>query len=1336
MQRTASAFVPYRDPTVITAAQPPRESSGTLSAWTSPVIAPDEACNRAVYSKTHQNNLLVIHIKQDISIDEEDSMTGTNNIATGNSETTEGKNARKLKLLRPLYNPEQHHMYVDALKNAVQQDEVTNIALSGPYGVGKSSILHGFRREYPGAMFVSLSTLGFGKSLDSNTFKSSEGSISPQTNHIQKEIVKQLLYRKPPKKLPASQFKRIQKFDWKHVLPVSALIGLVLTVIIAAIGGFAKIPKVSNSSWCDFGIKFTGVWLLTLVVTEVASHLSQGKVRFDKLTAGPATVTLSQESDSYFDRYLDEIIYFFEMSTCRIVVFEDIDRFSNWEIFEELRELNTLLNNAEQLQDRKSKSNENKIVFIYAMKDSIFEAPAVADTDEVTKYNQDRAIQEIQRANRTKFFDVIIPVVPFVTHRSARDLMRKELDGVSPMVSDELIDHVAKYIPDFRLLRTVCNEYTIYAKFILADNDLKLEPDKLFALMLYKSVHLKDFERIHLGQSKLDEVYRMSVRVTEGLISAINNNYDELEKQQDPHAEAKMRGEALEGMISWTSEHFELRGSSFSVGIGSLKFSEDEIDTVRFWNYLCQQSDGDVMTIEGLEDRYGQSMPLKFSKSDMAKLIGQDLVSPSIIQRTKDSIGVELRQLDADRRKYQSVHMSDLMSDPLAAVPLENGDKQAFSVYVEKTLGSELAAALIRYGYIDRNFVLYASTYHDTFLSANAMTFRMQHIGQGLMNTNYQLDEIEASKLVSDKSIDLREFAQPGAYNVYLLDYLLSNKKECRNHLEAIVGSMLTDVDSGDQLVQAFFVSGGPNYNQISLIDELAPRCSRIFDVLVGLRGVPDGQQIGYVDIALRSISSDVNYDTSLLKEFVERHYKAMATFKDPIADKTVDTLATLLSQACVKFSDIGQIDSKLREHLIKNGCYEVNQHNLECVSGDNQTALDVLSWKRPSVYAYLLQSLEAYFSIIAEDKGGTLSALVGSADTAKVIADVVKVDVSGSTRADNSAADEAKLGDSEVFPHLSNLLASSGGDWYIDLDGLPPGCWPMLAAHDRLAVTTSNLWPYVNKCGVDDALTELLKQHSAIENQGDALSNDEYIKLAVAILEIKEKQISAKQRVALVASIDQVEPIPTSRIEVREGRLVGHLIKARLIADDIISYELTRWFDWPDREFAIASSQRFADYMDIDVVGDDALAMVESQLVPTKVKQNIINSMSSYCSRMDVEALMSLGKSVAAQRELRIDSAALIWMADREVKTDVVVPLVVRELDSLSDSEVRDIVMTLGRPYSDLLIKGMPQVHVDIIAGVGKLLERLKTAGEVSTFKKDDEKHRYVVYRHRWPKL
>ena len=240
-------------------------------------------------------------------------------------------------------------------------------------------------------------------------------------------------------------------------------------------------------------------------------------------------------------------------------------------------------------------------------------------------------------------------------------------------------------------------------------------------------------------------------------------------------------------------------------------------------------------------------------------------------------------------------------------------------------------------------------------------------------------------------------------------------------------------------------------------------------------------------------------------------------------------------------------------------------------------------------------------------------------------------------------------------------------------------------------------------------------------------------IELSVAILGIKNEQLPVERRVSLVASMDG-GAIPTHRVAPQEGELVGRLIKAGLIADDSASYELVRGFDWPSREFVIACSQRFADYMDISLVGDDALAMVQSQLVPAKVKQNIINNISSYCSGMGIEDLTSLARSVASQQDLTVVGDALIWLLDQGVKPNVVVSLLITGLDSLSDFDIRNIVMALGQPYSDLLEKGRPRVYIDAITGVGKLLERLKvtSVGEVSTYTEEVEKHRYSVNRRR----
>lgn len=1261
-------------------------------------------------------------------------MTSNGSVSSEKDEGLSSENMRELKSLRPHHESEQHDMYVKALNQAVRQREVTNIALSGPYGVGKSSILQGFRKGPDGkyrddTIIISLSTLGFSKPTASKSPKSSDGSVSPQTNQIQKEIVKQLLYRRCPSTLPASRFKRIQKPDWKHLLVVSALIGFALTIIIAAIGGFSKIPKVCDSAWWEFGVKFVCLWLLLSLATWLASQYLQGAVHLDKFTAGPATLTLSGSDngndDSYFDRYLDEIIYFFEMSTCRIVVFEDIDRFSNWEIFEELRELNTLLNNAEQLQDKKSESDENKVVFIYAMKDSIFEPQAVTDTDEVAKGIQDRAIQEIQKANRTKFFDVIIPVVPFVTHRSARDLMRQELEGIEPEVSGELIGRVAKYVPDFRLLRSVCNEYMIYAQFILGDDSLNLEPDKLFALMLYKSVHLQDFEKIHLGQSKLDEVYKKSVQVLENRISALDDEYDALEKQLDPHAESEMRGAAFKEMIDWLAARTSMRVESFTVNVDSKVFSSEEITTPQFWLAVYRLATNDSITITNIYNQYGHQMPLEFTKLGMARFMGHDLVFAPLDERPRNAIASELKQLDTARQKYRSAHMSYLMSDPLAIVPLDD-TSQPFATYVEATLGSELAAALVRYGYIDQNFLLYTSTYYDTFLSANAMTFRLQHMERDLMNPNYELSDGDVQQLMSDTTIDLKEFARPGAYNVSILDYLLVNRNTHQKRLDAITLSFLQDNASATFFLQSFFSSDSLNKDR--LIIELTPQYPGIFTLLIGLCGVPDEKQVNYVNIALQCASPDVDYDTSSLRGVVEASYGDMAVFTSRYADKPVDTVAELMAQAGVKFADVTVIETDVRERLIRNNCYEVNRQNLDAVSGDHQPVLDVLYGEKPTIYTYLLQSLEAYLATIAEDESDESSALVGSADTAKVIADVVKLDVAASTRPGYSAADDVKSSDSEAFPLLSSLLESSRGGWSLELDSLPAGCWSVLALHDYFALTTSNLLNYIGRRGVDDALVKLLKRHSAIENQEYSLSDDEYFELAAAIINLGGDQLSVDRRVNLVRSIGRDTPIPTYLITPQKGKLIGSLIKFCLITDTPDAYRLTDGLDWPSRRYAILSSSEFVNYMTPELIGGDTLKIIRSGSIPERIKQAIADELISYCAGMSVTNLEQIVNYVRRNDNLHLNASALAWVTSQGMPSSLIFPLLIRDIDALSDWDVLEVIGALDSPYRDLVAAEHELISIDTTDNAYALFERLKQMGKISSYSRDESKHLYVV--------
>ncbi|WP_434081340.1 hypothetical protein [Sanguibacter sp. Z1732] len=439
----------------------------------------------------------------------------------------------ELRSLASLFQVERHGTYVEHLERVVEDVKNRNVALTGRYGTGKSSVLDEFEdRHQSRVLRVTITTLG--------PDRDGEGL----TNRIQKELVKQLIYRTEPGELRSSRFARTDpdpiasKYAWLQTAVATAVLGLFL-----GLGGWlpdvAAFPDDLSWTWRSVGaiLLFVLAWLLFYgAATTIAWWLrmaADSRIITSLSTAG-ASITLGERDDTYFDTYLDELVTYFDRGNEDYVILEDLDRFDDPAIFDSLRELNTILNAS---PGRGAAAPDRQLCFIYAIKDSLFErlvepepeekddrgkaeAESRADDEKTARpcenaEDRTKVQREVlaERANRTKFFDVVIPMVPFLSHRNARDVLEGELAKRSiptGTVSRALLSLVARYVTDMRLLLNILNEFTVYAQRLLWVNHPapELTGDRLFALVVYKNFRLADFEAVPTRKSALDDLDR------------------------------------------------------------------------------------------------------------------------------------------------------------------------------------------------------------------------------------------------------------------------------------------------------------------------------------------------------------------------------------------------------------------------------------------------------------------------------------------------------------------------------------------------------------------------------------------------------------------------------------------------------------------------------------------------------------------------------------------------------------------------------------------------------------------------------------------------------------
>ena len=456
-------------------------------------------------------------------------------------------------------------VYEEAIDYVFNNPDVKNVAISGAYSAGKSSVLASYKKRHNDLRFLHISLAHF-KSPDQ------EDETEVKESVLEGKILNQLIHQIPSDKIPQTHF-RVKK----RISPVSIIIKTLETIALLT----AIIYFMFFDSWKSYVSVLPDNWLKSIlelsahpyalmvdgiIIITLSSFLIYGLIKiqknknvFRKLNLQGNEIEIFEESDdSYFDKYLNEVLYLFENVDADVIVFEDMDRFNANKIFERLREVNTLANI--QLQ----KENKKILRFFYLLRDDIF----------ISK-------------DRTKFFDYFVPVVPVVDSSNSYDqfISHFKKGGLFEKFNESFLQGLSLYIDDMRLLKNIYNEFVIYYNRL---NITELDCNKMLAIIAYKNLFPRDFADLQLNQ---------------GFIYTIFANKDSFVAEEI---------EKLDKQISEKSNEIDMAKNEHLSTIKELDAAYEDKRPVRY-GYRQDLSDADKANYakrkQAIENRLNSSIP-------------------------------------------------------------------------------------------------------------------------------------------------------------------------------------------------------------------------------------------------------------------------------------------------------------------------------------------------------------------------------------------------------------------------------------------------------------------------------------------------------------------------------------------------------------------------------------------------------------------------------------------------------------------------------------------------------------------------------------------------------
>ncbi len=653
-----------------------------------------------------------------------------------------------------IINGEHINEYLKRIHAAIKNKELNNISITGNYGTGKSSLIKTYLKKlgYRKTQYVKINIASYFEaeetlnqtkdknqnedqtqndskfdSKESGNNKRLERSEIELVNNIEIAILRQLLFRNTNEEMPDSNIKRVTQKQRKqfNVFTIGYLVYFCFIKLF--INYYENNTTMLKFSMIDYLTKYNSITIdiiskiivIILVVFLFISFINVINLIVNAIFYGIKSIrinfhsnelTLEHDDELAFSKNLREIIMFFTYNhKCKLVVFEDIDRFPNdvtLKLVEELKQLNLEINN--------SNSVSQNVTFIYSFKDSIFD----------------------KIEDKSKFYDYNISVMPVSSYYNSGENLNDLLTQckVTNYPSENILDILSNKITDIRTLITIINDYNLFCDVLKTD-----QYDKVFGISIVKNFYFKEYENILTHDNFIDEKFK----------SIDNKRKEIIEKIKQKNQKLTTKKENIESEITKsmreTKQLFWLNCISSDLDYYSYVRDRKSGNTYNYKSFISNNFDIELLRENKLIKSNGEEINYDYFG-------GKDI----FLERLEDTKENRIKKIQSEILDNNiKINMFEIMNDA-----------EVYREYVQGAKDYDLLDELIANSYIERDYVDYITAPSSSGLTGadNKFIFDVKHKSYSF-ETPISHPELAVKRLKNN-------FDSPYILNLNMLEYI------------------------------------------------------------------------------------------------------------------------------------------------------------------------------------------------------------------------------------------------------------------------------------------------------------------------------------------------------------------------------------------------------------------------------------------------------------------------------------------------------------------------------------------------------------------------------------